>query len=117
MNESLGLRALIGRELSSVEFVRDYVQLRFDGPCLSAIIKLVVRRGEVSIVPGTVGYADALVGLIGDEVQSALALAGDVLRVVIQGGTSIEVSLRPEDYRLGPEAVILRNAPDEVWVW
>jgi hypothetical protein len=29
------LKQLIGEQLSSIEFVQDYLQLRFDGPCLT----------------------------------------------------------------------------------
>jgi hypothetical protein len=117
VSELVGLNALVGRELSSVEFVRDYLQLRFDGLCLSAITMPVVRRDELAIIPGAVGYCDALVALIGSEVDSAVTEENKVLRVVFRKGVSIEISLRPEDYKHGPEAAILRNPPDVIWVW
>ena len=41
------LSVLIGHQLSSVEFVQDYLQLRFDGPCLTAVTHPRVRVGQL----------------------------------------------------------------------
>src|SRR5690242_9135647 len=49
-----------GSQLSSVEFVQDYVQLRFDGPCLTAITWPVVTVGQQRFRLETPGYRDAL---------------------------------------------------------
>jgi len=37
------IQFLIGKQLSAVEFVRDHVQLRFDGPALTAFDWLIVN--------------------------------------------------------------------------
>jgi len=45
------LQVLIGEQLNSVEFVLDYVQLRFNGPCLSVYtnVQKVTRNGTMKV--------------------------------------------------------------------
>src|SRR5580692_5452288 len=55
MNTQAGIgesmfESIIGEQLSSVEFVQDYVQLRFDGPTLTAFVWPELRQGEAVIV-------------------------------------------------------------------
>lgn len=53
---------IIGRQLSSVEFVQDYVQFRFDGPCLTAITPPVFTKASDVPLPGSAGYRDEPAG-------------------------------------------------------
>jgi len=63
------LSRLVGFRLFSVQFVMDYVQLRFDGPTEDLpvlncdVLPSVESEGRVWR-DGDVGYADALCGLI-----------------------------------------------------
>jgi hypothetical protein len=41
------IQSLVGKQLSSVEFVRDYVQLRFYGPTITAFVGLILLPQEV----------------------------------------------------------------------
>jgi hypothetical protein len=52
------LSVLLGRQLSAVEFVQDYLQLRFDGPCLTAITHPRVSVGNRWWEWGISGYRD-----------------------------------------------------------
>lgn len=61
---------LDGCELASVTFVRDYVQLGFDGPTLTFILLPRVRDKARVVQPTTPGYRDALCDLIGRRVSS-----------------------------------------------
>jgi hypothetical protein len=65
--EALG--TLVGHALSSVEFVADYVQLWFDGPCLTAYTPPVVTRESEVINLGQSGYRDILCAQIGCRVE------------------------------------------------
>jgi hypothetical protein len=65
------LKVLEGRQLSSVEFVQDYVQLHFDGLTLTAVTLPRVSSRSRLIEWGQPDYRDALCGRIGKLVRSA----------------------------------------------
>ena len=65
------LGKLGGRELSSVTFVQDYVQLAFDGPNVNAYTTPSVSCGAESLRLGQTGYRDALCKQIGSRVERA----------------------------------------------
>jgi hypothetical protein len=106
-------RRLVGRELAAVTFVRDYVQLAFDGPSLTAITPPTVRIGHRQLKPGDHGYRDALCDRIGAAVRDVSVSEGDALQIAFSDDSQFRISLRPEDYS-GPEAVIVR---DGEWWW
>jgi hypothetical protein len=59
------LAKIVGEPLSAVTFVRDYVQLHFDGPTISAFtLPTVTVRGK-TIAFADPGYRDALCARIG----------------------------------------------------
>src|SRR5512138_1437595 len=85
------LQELVGREVSSVEFVRGYVQIRFDGPCLSLYTMPTVRTSDGQVLDVTKsGYADALVTAIGKIVAKAED-NGRVILIECKDGPVIEV--------------------------
>ena len=110
------LSMLIGRQLSSVEFVQDYLQLRFDGPCLTAITHPRVRVGQLWWEWGKPGYRDQLCDRIGKVVTKAVISEGQEVRLVFDDGTCILISLSPDDYRAA-EAVIFESGDQGSWVW
>jgi len=116
MKEHPGLEELVGREVSSVEFVRDYVQIRFDGPCMSAYTMPTVRTesGKVLDTSG-VGYADALVKFIGKTVQAAHQREG-AIEIRFADGAGLTVSLRDADRRVD-EAATLTTDEKSIWSW
>jgi hypothetical protein len=97
------LQKIIGEQLSSVEFVQDYIQLHFDGPTLTAFVWPVVSTNGKTTRAGEHGYKDALCASIGRKVQSAQVVEGVEVLVEFEGGARISISLRPED-SAGPEA-------------
>jgi hypothetical protein len=110
------LSPIVGSQLSSVEFVQDYVQLRFDGPTLTAftVPSIITEHGRYEWE--TPGYRDALCSLIGKLVRSTSVCTDQVIRIEFEDASAVEVSLRPADYR-GPEAAMFTNGPGETWVW
>jgi hypothetical protein len=52
-------------DLGFVTFVRDYLQLSFDGPPLNLYVMPWVYRNTDVLVPGDLGYADAIVAQVG----------------------------------------------------
>lgn len=63
------LSDLVGRVLTAVSFVQDYVELHLDGPILRSLADpTIVVGGQEYDFPG-VGSRDALCSLIGDAVE------------------------------------------------
>ena len=114
-NKHPGLLELAGRELSSVEFVRDYIQLHFDGPCLSAYtLPILEPKLGISLASSSLGYADALIGAIGKTVKYADLERDETINVCFNDGFKFRISLLEQDRR-GDEAAILTTGGKEIW--
>ena len=100
----MDISSIEGEELGSVIFVRDYVQLSFDGPLLTLFIWPEVFRPEGSYAFGEPGYRDMLCALIGETATKSTIEEGVALEVEFESGVILRTSLREEDY-VGPEAI------------
>jgi hypothetical protein len=112
------LNILIGEELSSIEFVRDYIQFRFDGPCLTAITDPFVIMEHKQYPRSDTGFCNILLGFIGLQVSGTSFKADEIVSIHFSAGRSINISLRPE-YLKGrsAEAVNFNNGHGDFWVW
>ncbi|HVG27853.1 MAG TPA: hypothetical protein VM865_09630 [Acidobacteriaceae bacterium] len=103
----MNISAMEGQELTAVEFVADYVRLRFGdtgaGPMLTLYAWPHVLLAEFSIAFGEPEYRNALCGQIGEMVATAKLEEMNSLTVEFESGTVIALSLREEDLD-GPEA-------------
>ena len=99
----MDLSAIEGQELSAVEFVSDYLRLRFDGPTLTLYAWPHVLLEDFSIAFGQPEYRNALCAQIGETVAKAKLEDLDSLTIEFESGTVIALSLREEDLD-GPEA-------------
>jgi hypothetical protein len=101
---------LVGEELSGVVFVRDYLQLQFDPPPEVSVLSatVVVCAGGSTAKFGEEGFADLILSMIGRVVGAVRVVEHETFHVAFTDGSSIDVSLRPEDY-CGPEAVVLHG--------
>ena len=99
----MDVSALEGQELSAVEFVADYLRLRFDGPMLTLYAWPHVLLADFSIAYGEPEYRNALCAQIGETVATAKLEELDSLTVEFESGTVLALSLRDEDLD-GPEA-------------
>ncbi len=99
----MDVSALEGQELTAVEFVADYVRLRFDGPLLTLYAWPHVLLSDFSIAFGEPEYRNALCAQIGEMVGTAKLEELDSLTVEFESGTVIALSLREEDLD-GPES-------------
>src|SRR4051812_3677690 len=96
------LNEIVGASLSSVGFVMDYIQFRFDGPCLTTLTLPSVRNGTSVLRAFGPGYRDALCGQIGIEVAD-VTLTEEELTVQFLDSVAFVISLRDDD--TGPEAI------------
>ncbi|HEY4010223.1 MAG TPA: hypothetical protein VGM11_08750 [Acidobacteriaceae bacterium] len=99
----MDISAIEGQELSAVEFVSDYVRLRFDGPLLTLYAWPHVLLEDFSIAFGQPEYRNALCAQIGEMVSKATLEELDSLTIEFESGTVLALSLREEDLD-GPEA-------------
>jgi hypothetical protein len=109
------LHELKDRALSSVEFVQDYVQLRFDGPCLTAYNLPAITLQESTVSWGEPRYRDLLCQQIGRRVQAAEVIDGEHVSLKFEEDAVLKISLRTQDYR-GPEALQFISNPNCIWV-
>ncbi|MGW1964450.1 hypothetical protein ACWCPD_29930 [Streptomyces sp. NPDC001935] len=119
LNSLLG--RLVGFRLYSVQFVMDYVQLHFDGPTDDAplltcdVLPAVTLSGR-RFSPTETGWADALLGLIAQDVTGTHECTGIGIKVDFATGS---LQLHPAESELvGPEIAMLNGFADQRWmVW
>jgi hypothetical protein len=101
----MDISAIEGEELTAVEFVADYLRLRFgdDGPLLTLHAWPHVLLADFSVAFGEPEYRNALCAQIGEIVAKASLEELEALTVELESGTVIALSLREEDLD-GPEA-------------
>ena len=99
----MDVSAVIGEELKAVEFVEDFLQLRFDGPLFRLYSWPHVLLTDFSVAYGEPEYRNALCAQIGEKVVQASLEEGDALTIEFENGTVFGLSLREEDLD-GPES-------------
>jgi len=99
----LDISAIIGEELVAVEFVEDYLQLRFAAPLFTLYAWPHVLFPDFSLAYGEPEYRNGLCAQIGEKVATASLEEGDALTIEFENGTVIGLSLREEDVD-GPES-------------
>jgi hypothetical protein len=97
------ISAIEGQELTAVEFVGDYLRLRFDGPMLTLYAWPHILLADFSIAYGEPEYRNGLCAQIGEMVAKASLAELEALTVEFESGTVIGLSLREEELD-GPEA-------------
>lgn len=105
---------ICGNQLSSVEFVQDYLQLRFDGPCLNVYTPLTVRSGGKIITSWDTGFRDLLCGQITEIVENVSFENEKELAIQFKNGSEISISLNPDHY-CSPEAVYAHGFQNGGW--
>lgn len=93
----MDISAIEGEELKSVEFVEDYLQLRFGAPLLRLYDWPHVLLPDFSVAFGEPEYRNALCAQIGEAVTTAMLEEDDALTVEFANGIVFGLSLREED--------------------
>jgi hypothetical protein len=99
----MDVTALEGQELTAVEFVADYLRLRFDGPMITMYAWPHLLFPEFSLAYGEPEYRNGLCAQIGEIVKKASLEEFESLTIELENDTVIALSLREEDLS-GPEA-------------
>ena len=103
---------LSGRELSSVEFVRDYIQLRFDGPRLTIITDPVVGNSTEEYARINPNFCNMLCRLIGHPVKD-ISLNEENIILYFLDDQIIKIFLHSET----GEALIFDDENGKTWIW
>jgi len=109
--------SLEGKELAEVVFVRDYVQLGFDGPGLTLLTAPTVKTKNATARFPEPGSRDLLCSLIGVKVARVLNDDPLVLRLVFENESALSIPLDDES-RVGPELMHFHpedGGPTEIW--
>jgi hypothetical protein len=93
----MDISAIEGEEMKSVEFVEDFLQLRFGEPLLRLYDWPHVLLTDSSVAFGEPEYRNALCAEIGETVEKAMLEEGDALTVEFANGIVFALSLREED--------------------
>ena len=108
----MDISAIEGEELKAVEFVEDYLQLRFGEPLLKLYDWPHVLLTDFSVAYGEPEYRNALCAQIGETVSAAMLEEDDALTLEFGNGVVFGLSLREEDVD-GPESGSYSETGDE----
>ena len=112
------LEDLVGQSLSAVEFVQDFLQLKFDGPVLTLYEWPEAFREEGSYAFGEPEYRNVLCDLIGEDVTAASLVEGEAMEIQFSSGASVRNSLRSEDISTPEVGSLVSGEPgDEMLVF
>lgn len=112
MEENDILQDLCGLELSTVIFIRDYMQFVFDPPNSSTYPSLTIYNDPYVILDGSTyerrnnEFCNRILTFIGMQVMNTKVVKNEYIRIEFTNNGSINISLKPEDYR-GPEVASL----------
>ena len=109
----MDISAIEGEDLKAVEFVEDYLQLRFGAPLLRLYDWPHVLLPDFSVAFGEPEYRNALCAQIGETVTTAMLEEDDALTIEFGNGIVFGLSLREEDVD-GPESGSYSATGDEV---
>ncbi|KGN30843.1 hypothetical protein N802_05465 [Knoellia sinensis KCTC 19936] len=98
------LKDLIGLELSAACYVRDYVELHFDGPILRCLADPIVVGPSGRFEHPNVGSRDALCALVGDVVSGAV---DESTRLCLEFAGQARVFVPKQSPSAGPEVAHL----------
>ena len=108
----MDISAIEGEELKAVEFVEDFLQLRFGDPLLTLYAWPHVLLPDFSVAFGEPEYRNALCAQIGEQVEKAALEETDALTIEFANGVVFGLSLREEDLD-GPESGSYSETGDE----
>ena len=98
-------KEIVGKQLSSVTFVMDYLQLHFDQPpTINAYTPVTVVCGGMAIVSGDDQFRNRLCDQITKIVKSVVIKDEEEFVITFEDGSGISISLKPSDYGF-PEAL------------
>ncbi len=111
------LSDLEGEEVSAVSFVRDYVEIHFDGPVVRSLSNPTVTTPDSRARFPEAGSRDALCQLIGAVVTGVILKEGESFELITDNDCNLVIPLDSQSLRRGEAMHFLpaSNRPMEVW--
>jgi hypothetical protein len=103
------IQDIVGHDLGAVTFLRDYVQLHFDGPSMNVLTPVTVRSGAIATRSSDESFRNAICRQISKSVASVRVDHEDALTITFTDDSTVSISLRVEE-SVGPEAVIVHGS-------
>jgi predicted metallo-beta-lactamase superfamily hydrolase len=111
------LDILIEKELSSITFVSDYVQLMIDDEIVFTLYNyptLIINGAKFNI--DDLGYRDCLCAAINKVVVKVEEVMNEYIKLIFNGGVKLLVSLHESNY-VGPEIAVLTIGDSFTITW
>jgi hypothetical protein len=103
------LDSLKKEQLSSVEFVQDYLQLHFDGTTFTCYVWPIVKSKAIVFKHDHVDYKNQLCSLIAQIVDDIILIEGVSITITFANSSMIELSLDKNDPNVENEIAILSD--------
>lgn len=110
MNSKNLLESLPNEQLSSVEFVQDYLQLHFEDKTLTCYIWPYIKSNDQEYRNGDVGYKDQMCNLIANRVLHVAFIENVTLIITFLDASEIILSLDSSNVDIVGEIAILSDA-------
>ncbi|GAB6010285.1 hypothetical protein [Dysgonomonas reticulitermitis] len=114
--ETILKKKLIGEQLSSVEFVQDYVQLHFDGPSLTLYIWPTVIINNKIFRYGDSLYRDMLCSLISNNITQIDIEQNRYLKLFFEEKNYLELNLDSGNPEIIAEIGFFDDPSDNSWI-
>jgi hypothetical protein len=107
---------LIGKELAGIGFVRDYIEITFDGPILRYFVLPVLKINNELIDSKNINWRNSLCLLIGDIVTDTVSKNDIHIEIIFKSGKKLIVDM----VKNPPRGEMLNylpysNGPISVW--
>ena len=103
------LECLINEQLSSVEFVQDYLQLHFEDKTLTCYVWPFVITNGCEYRSSHIEYKNRLCDVIADRVSNVDLIENTRLTIAFESGSEIILSLDPSNPEIVGEIAILSD--------
>jgi len=114
--ESILKDKLVNEQLSSVEFVQDYLQLHFDGRIITSYIWPTINIKNESLIFGDVVYRNALCDFIGKKVKDIFFRDKEYLVLFFDEiNGSLKIDLDPNNPDIVSEIAVFNDKLDNTW--
>jgi hypothetical protein len=112
---------LTGQHLTEVDFVMDYLRLRFDHCYLTIMADAILKTPKGDLHQNSGEFCVELINCNGKEVKEAYLIKDKYLSVIFENKCEFFVSMTSEDYTkenyVLSEAVTLNHDDGRWWVW
>ncbi|WP_158752832.1 hypothetical protein [Dyella sp. S184] len=114
-NEELLKFKLLQKKLVSVTFIKDYLQLNFDGPYFNFYDYPSINVGGEIFDSKKFGYREHICNLIGSKVVLIKEDIDSNISINFDNSSSVSLSLKPED-RSSVEIAMFQSGSGEGWI-